>query len=123
MYIDEVCRTSGTEGLVVRTRERDAFLSGQWFASGSHVVDFMRLPSSRRKQYADARGSILLEAYVYARRSPGRWIRYSRRHDAYTVMRRIAGSVFAYRNVVGPIDELTELRLFQNHSGSSREYL
>lgn len=95
-------------------QERDRALSFHWKPLDFGVLDRLGLPAPRNALHAQARRSILTEAYIIGRAEPDRRISYSRRRDFYVDQQRYRGTAYTYNTVVGEIDQLAEFGLLES---------
>jgi hypothetical protein len=95
-------------------RERDRSLSFDLKPLDNGFIDSLGLPIPINKRRAQARESILMEAYVLGRAEPDRCISYSRRRDHYANQRRYRGAAYTYSTVIPEIDLLARNGLIEN---------
>ena len=94
--------------------ERDHPLSFHWRPLSQCFIDQLGLPGPRNALHAQARASIMTEAYIRSCGEPETWISYSRRRDFYTNQQRYRGTAYTYNSVVAEIDLLASFGLIEN---------
>ena len=94
--------------------ERDRPLCFHWKAIDDDWIIFLGLPPPRKRRYAEARASVLLEALIGNLVAPGQWISYSRRKEWWTTGRRYRGSSYSYATVLTAVDTLAALGLLEH---------
>lgn len=94
---------------------RDRPLSFHWKAQDETWSTHLDLPPTSSKRYAQARASILLEAYLVGRAEPERYISYSRHKKFYSNLMRYHGTAYTYANVVSAVDQFADMGLLENH--------
>jgi hypothetical protein len=97
-----------------KSNNRDKPLSFHWKAQNYGWLDRLDLSPAQSEFSAQARASIILEAYLVGRAEPDRAISYSRRKEFYANGQRYRGTPYTCKNVVGSIDEAASLGLLDS---------
>ena len=94
--------------------QRDLALHFHWKAIHNDWIKSLNLSPLHNRKCGEARASVLLDALISSRATPGQWISYSRRKEWWSTGRRYRNTAYTYATVIPAIDNLSRQGLLEH---------
>jgi hypothetical protein len=106
--------TANCSDFEIKEPGRDRPLCFHWKAVDNDWVRSLDLPSPRNCKHAEARASVLLEAFIADLVAPRQWVSYSRRKEWWSNGTRYRRASYSYATVLPAVGELAAAGLLEH---------